>query len=73
MTTDEITIRNIDVALTKVNIQPGDVLLVTVPATMGEARIMGIGQGLWEATGCKVIILRDGTSVSVLRKEDANG
>jgi hypothetical protein len=62
----EITIRNIDVALTKINIQPGDVLLVSVPhlRSMNDRQI--IQESFKEALGVPACILSNGMKVDAV-------
>lgn len=62
----EITIRNIDVALTKVNIQPGDVLLVSVPAVRQRSDLEFIKNGFQEAFGVPAVVLTNGMKVEAV-------
>jgi hypothetical protein len=63
-----VTVRNIDVVLTKINIQPGDVLLMSAPpgciTTAQDAEC--IRDAFREGIGVPVVLLRNGLKVDAV-------
>lgn len=64
--TDEITIRNIDVALTKINIQPGDVLVITSDTRLNEQAHLNIRKEINASFGCPVLLLDSGIKLDAV-------
>ena len=63
---DEITIRNIDVALTKVRIEPGDVLVIECDHRLREESHLNIRREISESFGCAAVVLDGGIKLAAV-------